>query len=407
MQNNFYIAGASSRSRTARVYLEYLNPNMIISAFLVSPEMTDNEPVVDDVPVLPITSSFGQGSTDKDLHDETNGYPLDTSLPVYLGTRGVNHPKLEAELRAIGFSDIIPVNMELDSKLRNAYLTKFYAENGISFVRMDMLDASSDLASDIMNGEIKDNKEHTARYNGVNGEPVESRKSAGIYVACSIFDGELKHAYTPIPEEKRIQVGSALTDKRIEGCDYLDNKGENISSLNKQFCELTGLYWIWKHATEDYVGLVHYRRHFLLSSNWVEVCRKNAVDVILPVPLYVNPSVSENYRERHVASDWDYLMEHFKKNLPDEYDSIVRILGGNLYNPCNMIIAGREVLDELCGWMFPIIFDVYEHSKQHGIERDSYQSRFPGFISERLITYYFESRRDKYNVVYCNKNFLN
>ena len=87
---NFYIAGASSRARTARVYLEYLNADMKISAFLVSPEMADNEPVVDGVPVLKIKQ------------------PLDTSFPVYLGTRGVNHPKLENELRAIGFTDIIP-----------------------------------------------------------------------------------------------------------------------------------------------------------------------------------------------------------------------------------------------------------------------------------------------------------
>ena len=57
---NFYIAGASSRSRTARVYIEYLNPDMKISAFLVSPEMTDNEPVVDGVPVVKITSSPDQ-----------------------------------------------------------------------------------------------------------------------------------------------------------------------------------------------------------------------------------------------------------------------------------------------------------------------------------------------------------
>ena len=194
-------------------------------------------------------------------------------------------------------------------------------------------------------------------------------------MASSIFDGKLEDEYSPIPEEHRIQVGCALTDKRLEGCDTFDNEGENISDLNKHFCELTGLYWIWKNATEDYVGLVHYRRHFLLPGNWIDVCRQNDIDVILPVPLYVNPSVAENYRERHTASDWDYLMEYFKNNLPDEYDEIVRILGGNLYSPCNMIIAKREVLDELCSWMFPIIFDVYKHGEEMGLERTPYQSR--------------------------------
>lgn len=370
MQTNFYIAGASSRSRTARIYLEYLNPDMKISAFLVSPEMTDNDPVVDGVPVLPITVATSE---------------INPELPVYLGTRGVNHPKLEVELREIGFTNIISVTMQLDSDLRNAYLSKFFAENGREFVRMDMLQVSSD-----------DSK-------GAD----DADKTACIYVASSVFDGELKDAYNPLPEEKRIQVGAALTEERLNGCNVFDNEGENISHLNKHFCELTGLYWIWKHATEDYVGLVHYRRHFLLPKDWVNVCRQNDADVILPVPLYVNPSVAENYRERHTAADWDYLMDYFENHLPDEYDDIVRILGGNLYSPCNMIIAKRAVLNELCSWMFQIIFNVYEQCKQFDLDRTPYQTRFPGFISERLITYYFESRREKYKVVYCNKNFLN
>ena len=29
------------------------------------------------------------------------------------------------------------------------------------------------------------------------------------------------------------------------------------------------------------------------------------------------------------------------------------------------------------------------------------------FMSERLISYFFDSRRDRYKVVYANKNFLN
>ncbi len=373
----FYIAGASSRSRTARVYLEYLHADWNISAFLVSPEMSDNEPVVDGVTVLPIEE----------------GAELDVSLPVYLGTRGVNHPKLEVELRARGFTQIIPMNMQLDSKLRNAYLEKYYKSQGREFVRFDMLDSVS-------------SGDEYGTSNHVDKKKIDAAKkecSSGIYVASSFFDGQLKSKYQLLKDEKILQVGTEMTEERLSGCKCFDNTGENISNLNRQFCELTGLYWVWKNAAEDYVGLVHYRRHFLLPEDWTEICQKNGIDVILPVPLYVGPSVAENYRERHIASDWDFVMDYIRKIHPEEYDDVKRILGGNLYCPCNMVIARLEVFDALCSWLFPIIFALYEHV---GEREDSYQRRYPGFVSERLITYFFENRRNKYRVVYCNKNFL-
>ena len=58
-----------------------------------------------------------------------------------------------------------------------------------------------------------------------------------------------------------IHVGKALNtnDLGIAG----DDTGDNISSKNKSYCELTGLYWAWKNLKGvDIIGLCHYRRYF-------------------------------------------------------------------------------------------------------------------------------------------------
>ena len=55
-----------------------------------------------------------------------------------------------------------------------------------------------------------------------------------------------------------ISVGKLNDDPTVL---YHDNEGDNISRKNKNYCELTALYWIWKNYKCDITGLVHYRRY--------------------------------------------------------------------------------------------------------------------------------------------------
>ena len=70
------------------------------------------------------------------------------------------------------------------------------------------------------------------------------------------------HKKYQMPEDKMylpVQVGS----ENAKDLGYQkDDTGENISSKNPYYCELTGLYWAWKNLDSEYIGLSHYRRYF-------------------------------------------------------------------------------------------------------------------------------------------------
>lgn len=351
-----YIFGAHSRARTLAAYLQYLYPEITVSAYLYDNEEANPKRI--------------EGTSVIRLNDNAI---LDTELPVYIGTRGIYHPQVIRHLKQLGFEKIYPVTVEFDLRLRNAYMDKYFSSIGRKFVKIDRL-----------------------------CQPEKDRLAV-IYVARSAFDRPLCRSYPLVPYEKEIQAGAALTEIRLSDGILTDCQGENISDRNRQFCELTALYWIWKHAQEEIIGLAHYRRRFILPEDWCMRMQMYRIDVILPLPLYVAPSLEENYKKRHDPADWNYMMDCLKERCEEEYKEAKAFFKKNLYSPCNMFIMRRNVLDELCSWLFPVLFAAAEHG---GEKKDCYQNRYPGFLSERLISFFFEKNRNKYKVVYSDKNFL-
>ena len=178
------------------------------------------------------------------------------------------------------------------------------------------------------------------------------------------------------------------------------------------------LYWIWKNAGQDIVGLEHYRRHFLLQDDWYHKMKDSHVDVILPTPLYVAPSLAQNYRDRHAPADWDFMMDHLQLICPGDYKEAVSFFDNNLYSPCNMFIMKKEVLDELnrphyidTGRSRDIVKLVITPAPLRIIERQKTIPQFhvqPGCNRNLLAVYNdpvllcreFESRRDRWNEIF-------
>ena len=116
-----------------------------------------------------------------------------------------------------------------------------------------------------------------------------------------------------LPENYKI-IG--VGNNSIINEDLHDNTGDNISSKNKNYCELTALYWLWKNSNDDIVGLEHYRRMFLNDNiNEIGLLSEEEIlsimskyDIIVPSLFNNNTrTVYQHYVEAHKKRDLDLV----------------------------------------------------------------------------------------------------
>lgn len=175
-----------------------------------------------------------------------------------------------------------------------------------------------------------------------------------------------------------------------------DDTGEHISNKNKNYCELTALYWAWKNnffSDTFYCGLAHYRRYF----SGKEVFMKNKIiseseiikymdkfDIILPKKhyLYVK-NIETHYGYCHYEKDLHLAKQIILKLFP-EYSMALNVLTQqNKMYAFNMFIMKKTSFDRYCEWLFSILFEL--ESKIDISEYSPYQARMFGFLSERLF----------------------
>lgn len=173
-----------------------------------------------------------------------------------------------------------------------------------------------------------------------------------------------------------------------------DDRGDSISEKNPNFCELTGIYWIWKNCNDDYKGLVHYRRYFgksnlsndvkkAFSYDEMKVLLKN-VDIVLPfVEHLLQPAGEEILIWCCTKEIFDKLEFIVKSKYPDYSQSFDCFFSGNNCTLFNMMFCRGEVFDSYCEWIFDILFELEKYVDLSVL--NDYQKRLYGFLSERLL----------------------
>ncbi len=173
-----------------------------------------------------------------------------------------------------------------------------------------------------------------------------------------------------------------------------DNTGDNISSKNSNYCELTGLYWMYKNVTCDIIGLVHYRRYFfkgMFQHRMSDIIRVEEIksilkeyDIIVPKKFLVREKNNyENYKKLEHIEDLDICRQVIAELTPEYLDSFDLACKKRYFYPYNMFITRKGKFDEYAEWLFKILFEV---EKRVDITNYSdYDKRIFGFLSERLF----------------------
>lgn len=214
--------------------------------------------------------------------------------------------------------------------------------------------------------------------------------SIKIAVACH-KPSELPNNSLYVP----VQVGSAIAKKRLEGLAH-DDEGENISSKNASYCELTAQYWAWKNLEADYLGLCHYRRYLTFAEGNFELDERNQIqagfldefnkkrfgledesrmreiieqnDCVVGELEDVSGLETPHGKQKTVylhwamhdrafinVKDFDRMIALVDEFYPQYSKELHDYLNGKLYLGYNCFVMKKELFDQLCEFEFDIL----------------------------------------------------
>lgn len=219
------------------------------------------------------------------------------------------------------------------------------------------------------------------------------------------------HKQCEVPDDAiylPVQVGKALHPELVLEGYQPDNEGENISEKNPYYCELTAIYWAWKNLNIDYVGLVHYRRYLgirkeknalgsvLNSREAFSLCKES--EIILPKKRrYYIETIWSHYKHTHDISHLEItrnIIESYSPKFLTAFDNVMNRTWAHMFN---MFIMKKNLMDEYCSWMFPILIELEKRVNVKSLS--PFDARLFGRISEFLLDIWIETNGYSYKEI--------
>ena len=353
------IYGAQAIALGAYKAIKTVFPNKEVECFLVT-TMGNNAPVLGGVPVREL-ADFVAGMTQEEKDN----------VEVLIGTPENVMPAIEAGLEEVGLHNFVWLtSIRWADMQRDAFLK-------------------------------------SGEYMPLSAYPIGCHKAdLSVYKMSHYKDKALSTVWTDPSYIKKLQVGGALTDKKV--AELNDAAGDNISDKNGNYSELTGLYWIWKNALPEledgsYCGLAHYRRMLELSEDDILKLRDNDIDVILPYPMPYEPNIEAHHLRYLTDQEWNGVLQALKELEPEYAEAFPNILSQEYLYNYNIVLAKGKVLEDYCSWLFPLLFRIEEINNPDG---DKEPNRYIGYVGETLETLYFMYNKAKLKIAHVGCRFL-
>ena len=185
---------------------------------------------------------------------------------------------------------------------------------------------------------------------------------------------------------KDCSIDPALGYKVLGVGEKFEGNRDNINNLNAYLNETTALYDIWKNTDDSIIGMCHYRRFFkykgrlALMEDAEKILRDYDIitryDTELPMNHY-------DYLHKNLPySELDYILSLF----PADFQEWLK--ESDVFNPCNMFICKKELINKYCEELFQMVLPITEQFVNNHLTASVHHNRLIGFLCEWYFGYW-------------------